>query len=97
MNRVFPAHFAAVLVGGLALSACSLLPPSPDQEFAVTGSAAAPADAMFRSHDPNINDVQARAYCADGYDKLSESTIPTDGGDLTEWRVRCTPYSVSFF
>ena len=97
MTSASVARLAAALIGCGLLSGCDLLPPSQPQEFAVSGTAPAPADQVFRSHDPKINDVQARGYCADGYDKLAETTIPSDGGDLTEWRVRCTPYEVSFF
>ena len=81
-----------VLVGSVA--ACA---PSYPQEFAVTGAPASQQGTMFRNSDPKINDVLARSYCADGYDKLSDQTQQTDSGPIEEWRIRCTPYSVSLF
>jgi len=76
-----------------SLVACSIEP----QKFAVTAqSEPSPSDALFRSHDANLNDLKAKAYCADGYDKLDETTLPTYEGTLTQWQVRCTEYRVSF-
>lgn len=82
----------ASLLMASALAACA---PSYHQEFAVTGASPAPAGTEFRNSDPKINDVEARAYCADGYDKLSTQTQPSDSGPIEEWRVRCKPYTVS--
>ncbi|HLY57795.1 MAG TPA: hypothetical protein VKS60_19685 [Stellaceae bacterium] len=63
------------------------------QDFAVTGAAPSPPGTVFRSTDPNVNDVEAKGYCAAGYEKLGEQTVATeDGGTLQEWRVRCIPY-----
>lgn len=87
----------AALACAALVSACGLLPETQPQEFAVSGAAPAPAGTVFRNHDPAINDVEAKGYCADGYDKLGESKQPTDSGDLTVWQVRCTPYEPSFF
>jgi hypothetical protein len=81
------------LVMGCAVASCA---PSLQQEFAVTGAPPAPANTPFRNSDPNINDVEARAYCADGYEKISSESRPTDSGTIDQWRVRCTPYSVDF-
>ena len=69
------------------------------QEFAVTGnSMPAPPGTVFRTSDPNVNDVQARGYCASGYEKLGEQTVATeDGGTLQEWRIRCIPYGTLSF
>ena len=85
----------AVVSGLCLVAACTPLTPQP---FAVTSSAeTAPPGTMFRSNDPNINDVQAKGFCADGYEKLDESVQPSDGGNWTEWHVRCTPYHVTIF
>jgi hypothetical protein len=85
------AFAAAGLMLGFILAGCAA---PQQQDFAVTASAtASPPGTQFRSNDPNANDVLAKGVCADGYQKLDESTQPTDSGDLTEWHVRCTPYA----
>ena len=71
-----PIHRLACLslvLGGVALlAACAA--PAP-QEFAVTQrSEPAPVGTLFRTSDPNINDVLAKGYCADGYEKLDAKT-----------------------
>jgi hypothetical protein len=67
---------------------------SESQEFAVTGAPPSPPGTPFRTTDPNVNDVQARAYCAGGYEKLGEQTVATEDGTIQEWRVRCTPHDM---
>ena len=39
----------------------------------------------------------AKQICTDGYDKLSEQSIPADKGSYSQWKLRCTPYSLSIF
>ena len=84
------------LAGGagllMALAACTQSAP---QEFGVSGAPPSPAGTVFRSTDPNIDEAQARAYCAGGYDKLGEQNFTTDSGTITQWRIRCTPYAAS--
>lgn len=78
------------------LGACGFLPASRQQEFSVTGASPVQQAALFRNTDPNINDVLARQYCADGYQRLEQTTVAADPGSLERWRVRCTPYEVRF-
>jgi hypothetical protein len=93
MRFVFSVRLALLAVALPSLVACSIEP----HKFAVTAQAEpSPPDALFRSHDPNLNDLKAKAYCADGYDKLDETTLPTNDGSLAQWQVRCTEYRVSF-
>jgi len=93
MRVVFAARVSLLAVLLPSLVACAIEP----QKFAVTGQTEpSPTDALFRSHDPNVTDLKAKAYCADGYDKLDETTLPTNDGTLTQWQVRCTEYRVSF-
>ncbi len=82
-------HLSLVLGSVLLLAACAA--PAP-QEFAVSQPAVvSPPGTLFRANDPNVNDVLAKGFCADGYQKLDESTLPTDSGDLKAWRVQCAP------
>jgi len=85
-----------LVAGTAALSGCGFLPSTDKLEFAVTGDLPTDHASTFRNIDPKINEVQAQGYCADGYEKLSETTVPSDSGTLQEWRVRCAPYVVSF-
>lgn len=85
-------RLALVVFGTIGLGACGFLPPSQQQEFAV--SAAAPSQGVFRNADAGLNDNQAANLCALGYDKLNEATLPADPGSLEVWRVRCQPYPI---
>jgi hypothetical protein len=85
--RVAFAVAAALILGG-----CSLMPPSQQQEFTVSGAVPAATPAPFRNTDPQIDAVLARQYCADGYQKLGEASLPSDSGTLQQWQIRCTPY-----
>ena len=85
------ASLALTMLGASCLGACSFLPPSQQQEFAVSGAPAVQTGAVFRNADANLNDVLARQVCADGYEKLGEQSLPVDTGTLTLWRVRCAP------
>jgi hypothetical protein len=96
MRLVFRPRRAIILSAALGLAGCGFLPASQPEDFAVTGAPPSPAGTLFRSSDPDINAVQARGICADGYDKLGTSTLPTDSGTLEEWQLRCKEYSVSF-
>lgn len=83
-------RLALVVLGAGSLGACGFLPPSEQQEFDV--SAAAPAQGVFRNADPALNDKQAQGICATGYERLNQSTLPTESGSLDVQHVRCTPY-----
>jgi|GEM_PF-3964338 hypothetical protein len=85
-------HLALVVAGASALAGCGFLPPSQQQEFAVTGAPPVPQAGIFRNTNPAINDTQARQACAEGYEKLGEQTLPADPGTFEVWRVRCAPH-----
>jgi hypothetical protein len=93
MRIGFFARLGAAVLGVSALGACGLLPDAAPQTFAVVGAIAPQAD-DFRNTDPNVNDVTARLYCADGYQKLDQATLPADPGSFEQWRVQCTPHSL---
>ena len=85
------AHLAFIVVSTLGLGACGFLPPSQQQQFAVSG-AVAQSPGTFRNTDPQINDRLAQQLCAEGYDKLGAKTLPADPGSLEEWQVQCAPH-----
>jgi hypothetical protein len=89
-DRKLPRAVAAIAVVGF-LTGCV---EAEYQEFAVTGASPSPAGTVFRTSDPNLTDAQAHDYCAGGYEKLSEQTMPTDSGTIQVWRVRCEPQAV---
>ncbi len=85
-------HLALLALGTLSLGACSgFLPPSQQQQFAVSGAVAS-TPATFRNTDPQINDRAAQQICVEGYSKLGAQTLPADPGTLEEWRVECAPH-----
>jgi len=84
-------HRLEVALAAAALALLGGCVQTESQEFAVTAATPSPPGTMFRTSDPNVNDAQARAYCADGYEKLGEQSVATEDGMLQEWRVRCTP------
>jgi len=67
------------------------------QEFTVAGVIGNPGASQFANTDPAINDTLAKQICTDGYDKLAEQSIPADKGSYSQWKLRCTPYSLSIF
>ena len=84
-------HLALLALGTLGLGACGFLPPSQQQQFAVSG-AVAQNPGTFRNTDPQINERFAQQICADGYQKLGAQTLPADPGTLEEWHVQCAPH-----
>ena len=84
-------HLALVVLGTLGLGACGFLPPSQQQQFAVSGALAQSAG-TFRNTDPQINDHLAQQICVEGYQKLGAQTLPADPGTLEEWHVQCAPH-----
>ncbi|HVJ53242.1 MAG TPA: hypothetical protein VM689_12305 [Aliidongia sp.] len=95
MRMEFLARLGAAAAAVSMLGACGFLPPTETEEFTVTGAVAQQAG-TFRNTDPNINDLNAKLVCADGYEKVDQATLPADPGSLEVWRVHCAPYSVSF-
>jgi hypothetical protein len=91
MRIGFLARLGAAALGVSALGACGFLPPSSTPDFTVAGAVAAQPD-VFRNADPNVNDVVAKLYCAEGYQRLDEMSLPAEPGSFTVWRVQCTPY-----
>ncbi len=87
------------LVGALALAVVGLAgcSNSTPQEFTVAGIVANPGASQYANTDPAIDGVLAKQLCADGYDKLDETTVPADKGSYSQWKLRCTPYHVSLF
>src|SRR5260370_244387 len=90
-------RLALVAVGAAGLGACGFLPPSQQQEFAVSGAPPTEAAGGFRNADPNINETLAQQACVEGYEKLGEQTLPADPGTLDVWRVRCTPHAAWYW
>ncbi len=91
MRIGFLARVGIALLGTSALGACGFLPASQNPDFTIAGSVA-PQPADFRNADPQVNDQIAKLYCADGYHKLDEMTLPSDSGTFAVTRVECTPY-----
>ncbi len=87
------------LVGALALGVVCLggCANSTPQEFTVAGIVANPGASQYANTDPTIDAVLAKQLCADGYDKLDETSVPADKGSYSQWKLRCTPYHVSLF
>jgi hypothetical protein len=87
-GNVALAIFSASWVG-----ACGFLPPSQQQEFAVSAAPPSSAAGLFSTIDPNLNDTLARQNCVEGYERLGEQTVPADPGTLAVWRLRCAPHA----
>jgi hypothetical protein len=89
---------SALSIGVFALSGCAFLPPSHRQDFtvvgdvpgtSVSGANVSVTGAGFHNADPDIDAALAKRVCADGYDKLNEATLPSDGSGYDQWRLRC--------
>jgi hypothetical protein len=96
MRIGFLARLGAAAFGISALGACGFLPPSQNPDFTVVG-AIAPQPDIFRNADPNVNDLTAKLYCAEGYERLEQTTLPADPGSFEVSRVQCTPYTLWSF
>jgi hypothetical protein len=90
--RMAAFRVSALTAISVMVGACGFLPPSQQQEFAVTGTVTAAQPTAFLSTEPDVNAVVAKQMCADGYEVLGTSVLPSDKGDMTGWKVRCTPY-----
>jgi hypothetical protein len=86
-------NFMVAMFGALSLAACGFLPPSQQQEFAVSAAPATSTAGLFGTRDPNLNNALARQGCVEGYEKLTEQTLPADPGTWEVWRVRCAPHA----
>jgi len=90
-------QLALVAFSASWLGACGFLPPSQNQEFAVSGAPPTQTVGVFRNADANIDDGLARQICIDGYEKLSAQTLPADPGTFEVWHLRCAPHQAWFW
>jgi hypothetical protein len=86
-------NFVLAMFGAASLAACGFLPPSQQQEFAVSAAPATAAAGLFGTGNPKLNDTLAQEGCVEGYEKLGDHTMPADPGTIDVWRVRCTPHA----
>ncbi len=94
------ARFLRLLVaaGALSLAGCGFFSPRIEQpQFSVSAAPPVQPAKEFRNGNPDLNDLQAKAYCADGYEKVAASQAPTDDSMLDVWQVRCARYGFSLF
>ncbi|MEI9982044.1 MAG: hypothetical protein WDN69_01795 [Aliidongia sp.] len=86
-------RLALIVSSASLVGACGFLPPSQQQQIALTGAPPTQTAGIFRNADPNINDTLAQQACVEGYEKLGGQALPTDLGTIEEWQIRCAPHS----
>ena len=72
-------HLALTALGTLGLGACGCLPPSQQQQFAVSGAVAQTAG-TFRNTDPQFNDRLAQQICVEGYQEAGRADPASGSG-----------------
>ncbi len=86
-----------VVAGALSTAGCAFFSHVEPTQLSVSALPPSDPPKEFRNRNPNLNDLQAKYYCADGYEKVSTSQAPTDDGMLDVWQIRCARYSFSLF